>query len=684
MTAEREAVTWVDAGLLARAIRPAGPALLFGLRLWASVCLALFVAFWLQLENPAWAGTTAAIVCQPQLGASLRKASFRMVGTVVGAVAIVILTACFPQNRAGFLIGLALWGAACCFMATILRNFAGYAAALAGFTAAIIASDELGATGGPYGDVLILAITRATEIGIGIVCAGVVLAGTDFGNARRRLAAQFAALSAEIAGRVVGAFTLAGLDQPDSRPIRRDLIRRVIALDPIIDAAIGEASDLRYRSPVLQTAVGGLFAALSAWRMIALHLDRLPIDAARRETELIDREFEPALRAAPRGGDATGWIENPTRIRHACLATARALTAMPAAAPSPRLLADSAAEAFLGVARALNGLTLLTDPRQAISGRRAVAALRVPDWLPAILNAVRAFVAIGVVALFWIVTAWPSGAQALVFAAIVTLLFSPQADQAYPGAMAFLLGATLSAILAAIFIFAVLPRVTSFPGLCLVMGLVLVPLSSMIALPWRPVLCTAATVNFIPLLSPANQMTYDAQQFYNSALAILAGIGAATLAIRVLPPLSPATRSRRLLDLTLVDLRRLAKRPEPRTRAQWESRVYGRLLALPEKAEPLQCAQLAAALSVGTQIIRLRNLAPKFNLAAALGEALDALARGRSRAATERLAQLDRALSAPLSASACARVSLRARASILALSEALEEFASYFDSGEGR
>ena len=30
----------------------ASPALMFGLRLWASVCLALFVAFWLELDNP--------------------------------------------------------------------------------------------------------------------------------------------------------------------------------------------------------------------------------------------------------------------------------------------------------------------------------------------------------------------------------------------------------------------------------------------------------------------------------------------------------------------------------------------------------------------------------------------------------------------------------------------------------
>ena len=156
------------------------------MRLWASVCLALYATYWLELDNPFWAGTSAAIVCQPHLGASLRKGWYRLIGTVVGAVAIVVLTACFPQDRAPFLVGLALWGAACAFVATLLRNFAAYAAALAGYTAAIIAYDQLGATGGPNGQAFMLAINRASEICIGIVCAGVVLAGTDLGGARRR------------------------------------------------------------------------------------------------------------------------------------------------------------------------------------------------------------------------------------------------------------------------------------------------------------------------------------------------------------------------------------------------------------------------------------------------------------------------------------------------------------------
>ena len=43
---------WPHARRLADAIRSAGPALLFGFRLWAAVCLALFVAFALERVEP--------------------------------------------------------------------------------------------------------------------------------------------------------------------------------------------------------------------------------------------------------------------------------------------------------------------------------------------------------------------------------------------------------------------------------------------------------------------------------------------------------------------------------------------------------------------------------------------------------------------------------------------------------
>ena len=678
---------WVytpDVGPLRQGISSAAPKLLFGFRLWVSVCLALYLAFWLELDNAYWAGTSAAIVCQPSLGASLRKGWFRMIGTAVGAVAIVVLTACFPQDRGAFLVSLALWGAACALVATLLRNFAAYSAALAGYTAAIIASDQLGATGGANGQAFTLAIARASEICIGIVCAGIVLALTDLGGARRRLAALFAGVSAEIAGRFTGFLSAAAPEPRETRPQRRELIRQVIALDPVIDEAIGESSQLRYHSPILQAAVYGLFTALAGWRTVAEHLIRLPHEQAQREADVVLRAIPHDLRAAPVQGEPTRWIADPTRLRRMCAAGVRALVAQPAGTPSLRLLADQTAEVLNGLSRALNGLALLVDDPARSASRRRGLRVYVPDWLPSLVNAARAFATIGAVELIWIVTAWPNGASAITFTAIGVILFSPRADQAYATALSFMVGTGLAAAFAAIIAFAVLPGLVTFAGFSMAIGLVLMPAGALMVQPWQPAMFMAMAANFVPLLAPANQMSYDTQQFYNAALAIVAGIGAAAISFRLLPPLSPALRTRRLLALTLRDLRRLATGRIPGTPDDWQNRVYGRLSVLPEQAEPLQRAQLLAVLSVGDEIIRLRCIAPRFDVRDELDAALDAVVHGDGVAAAERFARVDRKLAAPPGAGPAARVRLRARGSILAMSEALAQHASYFYDGATR
>lgn len=660
-----------------------GPPLLFGLRLWASVSLALYVAFWLQLENAFWAGTTAALVCQPHLGASLRKGWYRMVGTVVGAVAIVLLTACFPQDRVAFLVGLALWGALCTLVATLLRNYAAYAAALAGFTAAVIATDQLGATGGPDGQAFMFAVARVSEICTGIVCAGVVLAGTEFGSARRRLAETIAGLSAEIAGRFARTLTEEDADPATTRPIRRDLYRQVIALDPTIDEAIGESTQIRYHSPVLQAAVDGLFAALAGWRTLAARLARHPDPAVWREADVVLQQFPGELRSWPEQGRPTRWLADPVRLGRLCDAGMQTLVDLPAATPSLRLLADQTAKVLAGLSRALAGLALLVAEPTHVRSRPQTYRLYVPDWLPALVNAGRAFIVIGAMAVFWIVTAWPNGASAITWTAVSVVLFAPQADQAYASAMIYLAGAALAAVFAAIVAFALLPQVATFAGFGVIIGLYLVPAGALMAQPWQTAMFAAMAGNFIPLLAPTNEMTYDTLQFYNGALAILAGCGAAAVSFRLLPPLSPALRSRRILSLSLRDLRRLATGPVPSAVEDWEGRMYSRLAALPDAASPLQRAQLVAALSVGSDLIRLRQMGPRVGLTTELDDALNALVRSESATTVERLRQLDRHLASLASPTLDAIILLRARGLLLTMSDALAEYASFFDAGAG-
>jgi uncharacterized membrane protein YccC len=692
---EEQGWTWAGRALarsnaaLTKAAKAAGPPLLFGLRLWASVCLALYIAFWLELDNEYWAGLSAAIVCQPQLGASLRKGWYRMIGTIIGAVAIVVLTALFPQARAPFLVALALWAACCALVGTLLHNFAAYSAVLAGYTAVIVAGDELGATGGPNANaVFLLAVTRATETCIGIVSAGVVLAATDFGGARRRLAGSFAALSAEIVGRFTNMLSLAGPEMPETQPVRRELIRRAIALDPLIDSVKGESSQLRYHSPVLQNAVDGLFSAIVGWRIVAVLLARLPDSEAQEEANAVLRTIPRELRAAEHGVPAE-WLADPARVRDACGTAARTLAALPAATPALRLLADQTARLLDGISAALNGLARLATAFALLSppGRGNVQ-IRVPDWLPALVNAGRAFVVICIVELFWIVTEWPNGALAITFAAIAVLLLALQANRAYAAALGFTIGILLSASLTAIIAFAVLPGLETFEAFCLAIALYLIPAGALMAtgvlmaLPRLTVPSGALILGFVPLLAPANVMNYDPQQYYNAALAIVSGSSTAAISFVLLPPLSPAFRTRRLLALTLRDLRRLATGRVSWTAGEWESRIFGRLAVFPDSAEPLQRSQLVAALLAGSEIVQLRGIASVLGVGAELSGALNALAPGNSALAAARLARLDERLAALSGTGPEASLACEARGSIFAISAALNDYAAYFDAGE--
>jgi uncharacterized membrane protein YccC len=358
------------------------------------------------------------------------------------------------------------------------------------------------------------------------------------------------------------------------------------------------------------------------------------------------------------------------------------LLALSAGTPSLRLVADQTARVLAGLSEVLDGLALLVaDPARPRS-RRHRARLYVSDWLPALVNAGRVFVTIAAVETFWIITAWPNGALAITWTAIGIILFSPRADEAYAHAVSFTVGSGLAAVCAAIILFAILPNLETFAGFSLVIGLYLVPVGALLTQPWQTAMFATMAGNFVPLLAPANQMSYDTAQFYNSALAIVAGSGFAALSFRLLPPLSPPFQARRLLELTLRDLRRLAQADVGRLPADWEARIYKRLVALPDQAEPQQRAQLLAALSVGREIIELRRVAAQLGFASELDAALEPFAQGHSADAVARLDRLDRRLASLTGSDPQNLISLNERARILLICDALAQHRAYFDGEE--
>ena len=117
----REAATW-----------------LFALKQTLAVLLAMWISMRFELGQPGTAMVTVYVLMHPQSGMVLTKSVYRILGTLSGAVACLVLFALFPQERVLFLLGLSLWVGFCTAGAALNRNFRCYGFTLAGYTAAMI------------------------------------------------------------------------------------------------------------------------------------------------------------------------------------------------------------------------------------------------------------------------------------------------------------------------------------------------------------------------------------------------------------------------------------------------------------------------------------------------------------------------------------------------------------------
>jgi len=598
------------------------PALHYGLRVAAAVCLALLIAFWLQLDDAYWAATSAAIVAQPALGASLRKGRFRIIGTIAGGFAIVLLTAAFPQSHSALLASIALWAALCAFLATVLPNFAGYGAALAGYTAAIVFGDLIAS---PQ-NVFMITVWRVTEIGIGILSAGLVHTLTDFGDARHRLARALSDIGTGIASGLVETLR-AGEETLRLTTTRRELIGRAIGLDATIDEAIGEPSHLRLYGGRLQALMEAVLVALSAWRGVGNHLGTLSSSA---RAELI-----PVILPSVAAVAGREWLSHPEEIAALCRRERYRVQQMSAPGVSARLLLDAVGRVLVALEGVGEGLRVIKAP-SGERPQRSRSRPRVADPCPAMLNALRVALAMGCAELFWIATGWPSGPTMIIFTAVAIILKSREADAAYLQAVEFAVGCMIAAAVAVILDLAVLPSLHgAAASLSVALSLVLVPLAALSMSSWHKAMFAAAFTNVMPILALENEPIYDAARVFNSAIAVGAGCALAAAFFRLLPPIPPRLRTERLLKLTLRDLRALAGGSRWISRDAWLGLVSRRLAAMPKEATLEQEAELLATLSVGEAAIALLSARPGGVTGSGLDVALAFLAQGQVAEACE-------------------------------------------------
>jgi uncharacterized membrane protein YccC len=268
----------------------------------------------------------------------------------------------------------------------------------------------------------------------------------------------------------------------------------------------------------------------------------------------------------------------------------------------------------------------------------------------------------------------------VVFAAVTIMVFSPMQEKSGKAALGQGIGTGIAAIVAAVIKFAFLPGHEGFLAFSLIIAAASAPLGALSSVPILAPYLTSATLNLMPLLTPTNEMTYDAAAFFNSALGLLSGCAAGGLALLLIPPVSTQIRSQRLVDLSIRDLRRLAAGRSRWTLLRWQSRIYGRLIALPEEAKPIQRSYLVSLLSVGLHVIRLQRLSIHGRIGAEISDVQASLAVGDLPKLRVVLDAVDQDIASIPDTRQGARGRLRARSALRAIGDAVNRQSEYFES----
>ncbi len=120
------------------AIKADAKALVFSIKSFAAAMLAYYLSLRIGLSKPSWAIVTVYIVSQASAGASLSRGLYRLVGTMVGAIATVLIIPNFVDDPILCSIVLACWIGFCLYLSLLDRTPRSYAFVLAGYTASLI------------------------------------------------------------------------------------------------------------------------------------------------------------------------------------------------------------------------------------------------------------------------------------------------------------------------------------------------------------------------------------------------------------------------------------------------------------------------------------------------------------------------------------------------------------------
>src|SRR6201746_1438422 len=142
----------------------------FALRIWAAMMVALYAAFWLQLESASSAAVTVGILALQTRGQAYQKAVYRILCTVIGVVASFAIAGLFGESRELFMLAFAGWLGLCVYVGGFLDGNRAYGAVLAGYTVALVAVTQIDSPGSIFD----AGVNRGAAIVVGIAALALI------------------------------------------------------------------------------------------------------------------------------------------------------------------------------------------------------------------------------------------------------------------------------------------------------------------------------------------------------------------------------------------------------------------------------------------------------------------------------------------------------------------------------
>ncbi|MEN3929481.1 FUSC family protein [Microvirga sp. W0021] len=571
----------------------------FAFRTMLASLLALYIALYLQLDEPHWAAVTVWVVGQPMRGMALLKSYYRFLGTVAGTVMAITLTAFFAQSGTLFIFYFACWIALCTMVATLLRNFKAYGAVLAGYTCGIIA---LNAYGKPD-EIFDIAVARVTCIFLGIALEALVAAVFVKSTPQTALLARLRTICSDTAAFASAAIN--GDTQSDSDKAQR-ILRDIVILDAAVSYAAAEDQNIRRRAGVLRQVIVSVMTAVSAAEALGRHLakhNQVPTVLQNR----LQRASIALHNVTPENADKS--VREISALYEEMQQTDwRRIELSDKPDAKVYFVSSRFSDMFGALASALQKTEDFFAGR-SVSGRADISFHR--DYNAARVNALRAFIAVISAGAFWYASGWSHGQNFTRLVAVVCALYATR-DNPVIGSRNFFNGALVAGAAAGLCHIFILPGINGFPLLAMLLAPFMIAGGMLMVRPKTAGIATAFNIFFISLFGISNNARYPFEEFLNDLIPLICGVGISVIVFMVFFPLN---LEKRRFNIQRSVLRDIAKLAQPHNRMQenrWCSRMADRLSLLSAIRPPGNnnslMERIIAANEIGVQTIRLREI----------------------------------------------------------------------------